>query len=242
MQRTSKRRGRPIISSPADIRSTQKSSIYSIGAGFSKIWQSTPNIAKLALYGLSAYGAARGIIRNENEGFINDVVYIPIIEELLYRGILLEGIKGVQHFYNYIHKKEELTDTQIKTQQQFRIHIVAGLFAASHLDFSIAEMAFCYYHFGRATGYLKEKTGAFFAPIALHMAHNLLMEIRNRCFSPLTLSTALLTSSYFLYVPVLIALNKKILPVPNILIPNFATNTTAKIKDFFSSKLKTQNA
>jgi len=212
----------------AEPKSSEKSNIFSIAEKFQKSWNSTPNITKLALYGIAGYLAVQGMFSNKNEGFINDVIYVPIIEELFFRGIVYEGIKGVQSLYNYFVIKKELTDTQIKTQEQFRVHLTSGIFAYNH-ERILEQKILLYYHLGRASGYLKEKTGSLFASIVLHMAHNLQGYFQERASFPLIL----LTSSHLLYIPVLTALNKKFIPVPDFLIPNFITRTTAKIRNFF---------
>ncbi|NGX28532.1 MAG: hypothetical protein K940chlam1_00713 [Candidatus Anoxychlamydiales bacterium] len=228
---------------------SQKSGIYSIGERFSKGWQNTPNIAKIALYGLAGYGAVQGLINNNNEGFVNDVFYVPIFEEIIFRVLFTETVRASQSIYNYMYKRGDLTETQKKTQEQFRVHVVAAIFAFYHPQMGIVKQLLCYYLFGRATGYLKEKTGAIFAPLALHVVHNFVSAIKDpyyvgrTAFSRPEIIVAFLTSRHLLlHVPVLIALNKKFLPIPESLMPNFVKTTTTKIKDFFSRKFSFQTA
>lgn len=110
----------------------------------------------MAVQGIGSYG---------NQGLTNDVLLVPIVEEIFYRGAIQQGIKKGQEAWNrYQGTKMDETSTRN------RVLASSVIFGSAHsgLQNQIEHT----WNLGRGTGYLYEKTGSLFAPMALHMTYN----------------------------------------------------------------------
>jgi membrane protease YdiL (CAAX protease family) len=106
-------------------------------------------------------------------------VFAPVVEEILFRGILLRGIHSVQKGWNYL-KGKELSEKDVKAQQIFRVHLSALIFAAAHLTnphktVTSALIQFSWSYFGGVTyAYLSEKYRTLSVNILAHGFNNCL--------------------------------------------------------------------
>lgn len=109
------------------------------------------------------------------------VMIAPIIEEILFRGIVQHGIWGGQVVMNRVSVKwlghEVPTSERLKAQEVFRVRVTAVLFGAVHIfnhatlapaliQFTIAGLA------GLPLGYLTEKHQTLSLSILAHGLHN----------------------------------------------------------------------
>lgn len=103
------------------------------------------------------------------------VVFAPLTEEILATGFIQNGIRLIQGKCN---GKKNLTQAEWKTQQAFRIHLTALIFASVHFlnpQKSMARMLLTFswtYFGGLMRGYLSERYGTLSIGIILHGIHN----------------------------------------------------------------------
>lgn len=104
-------------------------------------------------------------------------VFAPVAEEIIFRGILLQGIYLAQRGWNHYFDLK-LTDEDRKAQQVFRIRLSALIFAAAHLtnphkSSVSALIQFTWTYFGGITyGYLTEKYQTLSVSILVHGVNN----------------------------------------------------------------------
>jgi membrane protease YdiL (CAAX protease family) len=168
-----------------------------------------PLLAQAAFWGAIGYTAVMGLRAHNNEGFINDVVFVPIIEEILYRGILQPVIQKGQEVWNK-YRGTKMDETSTRN----RVLASSVLFGLSHSD--PKSMVECAWNLGRGCGYLKEKTGSLFAPIAWHMKHNFIAESVLKKYVPQAL----------FYPPLFYSMGKKIWPIPDFITKPIQTALT----------------
>ena len=102
-------------------------------------------------------------------------VFAPVVEEILFRGILLRSIHAMQKVLN---NQNGLTEEA--PQQKFRVHLSAFIFAAAHLTnphktMTSALMQFTWTYFGGLSyGYLSEKYNTLSVSILAHGFNNFL--------------------------------------------------------------------
>ena len=106
-------------------------------------------------------------------------IFAPIAEEILFRGILLQGIHLTQICWHYL-GGSELTEEDLTSQQVFRVHLSAIIFGAAHLmnphqNAISALTQFTWSYFGGvAYGYLSEKYETLSVSILAHGMNNTL--------------------------------------------------------------------
>lgn len=104
-------------------------------------------------------------------------VFAPVIEEIIFRGALLRGIHVMQKGWNHV-QGHELSEEEERTQQTFRVHLSALIFAAAHLlnphkNVASALVQFTWTYFGGVTyGYLSEKYRTLSVNILAHGFNN----------------------------------------------------------------------
>lgn len=113
-----------------------------------------------------------------------ETIYIPLLEEFLFRGLLLKGIHWIQNEWHVIQnerndsRKKILTNEDLKTQQVFRVHLSAFIFAAVHLTNSHATVFAALFQFthayilGVSYGYISEKYKTLSIGILQHGVNN----------------------------------------------------------------------
>ena len=108
------------------------------------------------------------------------VIIAPLVEEIVFRGFVVVGIKAMQSMYNAGLLKCEPTEEDKRVQQIFRIHLSAFLFAAIHLNNLHKTVPRALIQFveayiaGLSLGYLSEKYQTLSATILSHGIHNAL--------------------------------------------------------------------
>jgi membrane protease YdiL (CAAX protease family) len=104
-------------------------------------------------------------------------VFGPVIEEIVFRGFLLQGIHMVQKGWHYI-RHDTPSNEDEKTEQKIRIHLSTFVFAALHLtnlhkSAAGALIQFTWSYFGGvAYGYLSEKYQTLSVSILAHGFNN----------------------------------------------------------------------
>jgi membrane protease YdiL (CAAX protease family) len=89
------------------------------------------------------------------------IVVAPLMEELMFRGVILQGVHLLQKTWNE-YAGNQLTQEDEKSQQAFRVRLSAFSFAAAHLFTSKSKIAaaiqflLCY-ESGLQWGYISEK-------------------------------------------------------------------------------------
>jgi len=164
------------------------------------------------------YAATQGLIAQGNQGLLNDVVFVPIIEEIFYRGVIQKSIEKVQGAWN------RYQGTQMdETSTRNRVLASSMIFGAAHSG--LKNQIEHTWNLGRGTGYLYEKTGSLFAPISLHMTHNLIANtsLRNYIYQGMD------------YPVLFYLLGKKILPIPDC-ITKPITSMAGKVAGWFTGK------
>jgi len=110
----------------------------------------------------------------------------PILEEVMFRGALLGGLKACQYGYNkirYCINKYEPSETDLKVQEIFRVRVSALIFGVVHFTNYPTVTAFAVFHVstcilgGLTYGYMAEKTNSVILPIFLHSFFNASLEI-----------------------------------------------------------------
>ncbi len=109
---------------------------------------------------------------------VHIVVTAPMIEELIFRGILLNGVRLLEKGVHFFILRREPTDQEERIEQIVRIHFSAFLFAAIHLmnpySPGVLLMQFvCTYIDGAAYGYLNEKYHSLAPSILGHGLNNI---------------------------------------------------------------------
>ena len=110
------------------------------------------------------------------------IILAPVLEEFLFRGVLLTSLEMMQKGYNVVRHyshNHEMTKAEIKAQMVFRVRITALVFGLAHLanGHKPIELAVQVTHciFGGLTyGYFKEKRRSISLPIILHATNNAL--------------------------------------------------------------------
>lgn len=124
------------------------------------------------------------------------VVFAPIAEELLFRGLIQRGIKLSQKLFNWVIQSDILGQNLKKyfenqgdeenlerREQVIRIHLTALIFGLAHLTnshasilSSIYQVSQCYFG-GVAYGFLSEKYQTLTLPILAHATGNALVAL-----------------------------------------------------------------
>lgn len=132
--------------------------------------KSQPNacqqVLKAATLGAGLIGSFIIVVKLENEGLLNDVILVPIFEEILYRGIV-QSVAGVAYTS---FKGKPKNQAQIAALKTFRAVAGAAVFGLHH-ELGVLQK---FWFLGRACAYLKEESEGYVLPIALHMTHNAL--------------------------------------------------------------------
>lgn len=108
------------------------------------------------------------------------VVVAPIVEELLFRGVLLRMIHLIQLSCHHILFGREPSEEEKRHQQTFRVHLSAFLFAAVHLNNPHETVKSAIIQFveayaaGVSYAYLSEKYKTLSVTILTHGIHNAL--------------------------------------------------------------------
>lgn len=112
---------------------------------------------------------------------ITTVIVAPVLEEILFRGILLTGVEFAQKGYNQVYRWKqnyEPSAEDLEAQKIFRVRTTAFIFGLVHLtnhatlNFSaIYQVTSCTIS-GLSYGYLKEKTNSIALPIIGHARNN----------------------------------------------------------------------
>ncbi len=98
------------------------------------------------------------------------VVVVPILEEIIFRGVVLRAIQLCQ--------KALINEEEERTQRVFRVHLSALIFAAAHLgnpheNVSSALIQFTWAYIAGVTfGYVSEKYQTLSISILAHGLHN----------------------------------------------------------------------
>ncbi len=122
------------------------------------------------LLGAVAYGSLRMIVRaGGSDTLIGGCVFLPIAEEIVYRGALP---KIIDISLNIIQGRPKTT-AQSEARKTARAVISAAYFGYHHDDLPLLK----FWLLGRALGYLKEETGGYLLPIALHIINNTAAEL-----------------------------------------------------------------
>jgi membrane protease YdiL (CAAX protease family) len=107
------------------------------------------------------------------------VVFAPVVEEIIFRGILLRGIHLIQKVFRKVCLSGGAISEQTrKTDQIFRVHLAALIFAGSHLlnphrNAVSAGIQFCWTYIGGVTyGYLSEKYQSLAPGMIVHGINN----------------------------------------------------------------------
>jgi hypothetical protein len=158
-----------------------------------------PPLAKTTLWAALGAFAVEGLRQTKEDNFITDLIYIPIFEEIAFRGIVP----------SIIHKGQEIWNRYRKTnmdESSTRNRVVASslIFGAAHTS-SLQSAVENTWNLGRAAGYLGEATGSLFAPLGIHMLTNLIAITSLRRYIP----------AVVVYPPIFYALQKKPLPIPD---------------------------
>jgi membrane protease YdiL (CAAX protease family) len=105
-------------------------------------------------------------------------VFAPVVEEIIFRGVLLRGIQLTQKAWNWNDNRNDLTDEEEATQLKFRVRASALIFAAAHLmnphkNIYSALIQFTWTFIGGLTyGYLSEKYKTLSVGILAHGLNN----------------------------------------------------------------------
>jgi membrane protease YdiL (CAAX protease family) len=107
------------------------------------------------------------------------VIISPVLEEVLFRGVLLSALQGMQKVWNLVVVQRLLTPQEERMQQIFRIHLSAFLFGIGHyffnpsrsLDITILNCVVSYGD-GVSYGYLREKYRSLAVGVLIHGLHN----------------------------------------------------------------------
>lgn len=121
-----------------------------------------------------------------NVDFINHyvivrVLHFPLLEELLFRGLLQQSIHVMQKGWNYCRKKE-LTAEEERVQQVVRVRMTAFVFAAMHYGNNsdpLYQFMSCISTFssGITYGYLSEKYSSLAPSLLVHGLNNLFVRL-----------------------------------------------------------------
>lgn len=101
-------------------------------------------------------------------------VLAPVLEEVLFRGILLPGI----HCMQYLLSKNDLTDEELEKQRNYRVQLSALIFGAAHLTNPHEHVAGALIQFtwsyigGVVYGHLSEKYQTLSVSILAHALNN----------------------------------------------------------------------
>jgi hypothetical protein len=105
-------------------------------------------------------------------------VFAPVVEEIIFRGILLRGIQLMQKAWNWNYYRDDLTNEEEAAQQKFRVRASALIFAAAHLmnphkNIHSALIQFTWAFIGGISyGYLSEKYKTLSVGILAHGLNN----------------------------------------------------------------------
>lgn len=169
--------------------------------------------ARTIIWSAMACFAFMGVQAERNEGLVNDVIFVPIIEEAG-RGVIHFGIEKAQKAWND-HQKTKMDETSVRN----RVLASSAIFSLMHLPLDPMEH---FWNLGRGCGYLTEKTGSLFAPVLLHMKHNFIAGTFLRSYIP----------KGIFYPPFFYLLGKKMFPIPD-----FITNKISSwVSPFFAKK------
>ncbi|CUI17530.1 hypothetical protein PNK_1925 [Candidatus Protochlamydia naegleriophila] len=107
-------------------------------------------------------------------------VAAPVIEEIIFRGVLQRGVGLVQKGWNHFVTQRELSQEELAVQRTWRIQITAIVFAAAHLmnphsstAAKLTQFTWCYVG-GVAYGYLSDKYKTLSVSILAHGFNNML--------------------------------------------------------------------
>lgn len=105
-------------------------------------------------------------------------VAAPVVEEIIFRGVVQRGIAFIQNVINYS-KKREISSAELETQRMYRVQITASLFAAAHLmnahksvSAKLFQFSWCYIG-GVSYGYLSERYRTIAVSILTHGINNI---------------------------------------------------------------------
>ncbi|MCE5293002.1 MAG: CPBP family intramembrane metalloprotease [Chlamydiales bacterium] len=110
---------------------------------------------------------------------IDSVVIAPVLEEILFRVILLDGIKAIQNaVFTHWHSRPA-TPAELQSQKVFRVWVTAIAFGIAHLGnypgmSTAGKVAVTAWHIlgGLIYGYLKEVADSASASLIYHSYHN----------------------------------------------------------------------
>jgi len=141
----------------------------SVHAAFRYVDHVFSEIGKISVIGGALQGFA---IKNGLKG-INyyAVAGAPVVEEILFRGMLNEAVALIQRDWAAYNEKE-LSQADLKAQKEFRIRLVAVIFGLAHfaggpIQVTVAAMG------GYMLGNLAEETNSLALPIIFHALHNI---------------------------------------------------------------------
>lgn len=147
----------------------------------------------------------------------NTTVIAPLVEEILFRGVLLNGIRLLQKGWNYLTFADKLTDEDRKVEQIFRVHLSALIFATLHLfnphkHIAGALIQFTWSYLGGMTyAYLSEKYHTLSVNILVHGINNTLAVAGavHGDYAPICL-LAIFTNKIFAYTIAVTSIDEKI--------------------------------
>lgn len=182
-----------------------------------KSYNNVPPAVSAVLWAGIGYAALQGVMRYQNEGFFNDVVLVPIVEEVLFRLFAHGVIEKTQQIWNKFNKTE-MDETSIRN----RVLAASLLFGVNHYTFGQA-----FWNLGRGCGYLYEQTGSLAPAIALHMYHNYISYSALRPY----------VRQEFTYPVLFYALGKKMFPIPDF-VTKPISSIASKVTKYCASAFK----
>lgn len=108
---------------------------------------------------------------------LDSVLLSPIVEEIIFRGVIQTALECSQRAKNEISRhwyKKEINEEELKAQKCFRVYATAILFGAVHLanpNPSLLQVVWCTTA-GILYGFIKENTHSIAWPILLHSLNN----------------------------------------------------------------------